>query len=127
MTITTSKPVVPAGNIADHAADSATNAIRATQSVANDTFDRLSDKVEDARSHAAPLLNRLSAQAEAAARRGAEVARDTSAQLREKAAYASDTTVSYIKGEPVKAMLIAAATGAVLMALVGLMTRSRRD
>ena len=53
--------------------------------------------------------------------------RDASAQLREKATQASDTTVEYVRQEPVKAMLIAAATGAVLMALVGLLARSRRD
>jgi len=125
MTVT-NKPISQQGStIADSAAESATSAIRSTQNVANEAFDRLSDKVEDARSHAAPLLNRLSTQAEAAARRGADMVRDTSAQLRERATAAQDTTVSYIREEPVKAMLIAAATGAALMALVGLLTRSR--
>jgi ElaB/YqjD/DUF883 family membrane-anchored ribosome-binding protein len=33
--------------------------------------------------------------------------------------------VQYVRAEPVKAVLIAAATGAALMALVGLMSRSR--
>jgi hypothetical protein len=46
--------------------------------------------------------------------------------LRDKALRASDNTVGYIKDEPVKAMLIAAATGAALMALVSLITRSHR-
>ena len=115
-----------AASLADHAADSATSAIRSTQNVTNEAFDRLSDKVESARSHAAPLLDRLTSQAEIAARRSAEVVRDTSAQLRDKAARASDTTVGYIREEPVKSMLIAAATGAVLMALISLL-RSRRD
>ena len=46
--------------------------------------------------------------------------RDTSRQLRVKAEHASDTTVNYIKEEPVKAVLFAAATGAALMALVSL-------
>jgi len=125
MTIT-NKPISQQGaTIADSAADSATSAIRSTQNVANEAFDRLSDKVEDARNQAAPLLNRLSSQAEAAARRGADMVRDTSAQLRDRATAAQDTTVSYIRDEPVKAMLIAAATGAALMALVGLLTRSR--
>ncbi|HKW83309.1 MAG TPA: hypothetical protein VJN68_06100 [Burkholderiaceae bacterium] len=130
MTITTetNNPLgQKAAGLADHAADSATSAIRSTQNVANEAFDRLSDKVEDARSHAAPLLNRLTTQAEMAARRGADVVRDTSTQLREKALQASDTTVGYIRNEPVKAMLIAAATGAALMALIGLLSRSRRD
>jgi len=130
MTITTETTTTPLGqqaaSLADHAADGATSAIRSTQNVANEAFDRLSDKVESARSHAAPLLNRLTSQAELAARRSAEVVRDTSAQLRDKAARASDTTVGYIREEPVKAMLIAAATGAALMALIGLL-RSRRD
>lgn len=114
-----------AAALADHAADNANAAIRSTQNVANSAFDRLSDKVEDARNHAAPLLNRLTSQAEAAARRSADAVRDTSAQLRERAVRASDTTVGYIREEPVKSMLIAAATGAVLMALIGLMGRSR--
>jgi ElaB/YqjD/DUF883 family membrane-anchored ribosome-binding protein len=132
MTITTGNTIKPplgqqAAGVADHAAESATSAIRTTQNVANEAFDRLSDKVEDARSRAAPLLDRLTTQAEMAARRGADVVRDTSAQLRERAVHASDTTVGYIRNEPVKSMLIAAATGAALMALIGLLSRSRRD
>ena len=51
--------------------------------------------------------------------------RDTSHYLRVKAEHASENTVSYIKQEPVKAMLIAAATGAALMALVSLISHSR--
>jgi ElaB/YqjD/DUF883 family membrane-anchored ribosome-binding protein len=52
--------------------------------------------------------------------------KESTQQLREKAVQASDTTVSYIRDEPIKAMLIAAATGAALMALVGLLGRSSR-
>lgn len=51
--------------------------------------------------------------------------RARSDQLREKAVRASDRTVEYIKDEPFKAVLIAAATGAALMALVTLVSRSR--
>ena len=123
---TTIKPVAQqASNFADQAADSASNAIRSTQGVANAAFDRLSDKVDSAREQAAPIINRLSNQAEAAMQRSADALRETSAQLRDKALRAQDSTVGYIRDEPVKAMLIAAATGAVLMALIGLMGRSR--
>ena len=126
-TTVTSKPLTQeASNFAEHAADSAGSAIRSTQNVANAAFDRLSDKVDTARDQAVPLINRLSSQAEAAARRGAEAVKETSAQLREKAVRAQDTTVGYIKDEPVKAMLIAAATGAALMALISLASRSSR-
>lgn len=123
----TTKPLgQEASSFAEHAADSAHNAIRSTQNVANAAFDRLNDKVDSARDQAVPLINRLSTQAEAAARRGADAVKETSAHLRESALKAQDTTVSYIKDEPVKAMLIAAATGAALMALVSLASRSSR-
>lgn len=114
-----------APNLADQAADRANSAIRSTQNVTNAAFDRLTDKVEDVRDQAAPLINRLSSQAETAARRGLDAVRDTSAQVRETALKASDSTVAYIKDEPLKAMLVAAATGAALMALVSLLGRSR--
>ena len=114
-----------ASSVADQAADSAHKALRSTQGVANQAFDRLSDKIESAREHAVPLINRLTSQAENAANRGVDAVRGATAQVREKALKASDSTVSYIKDEPVKAMLIAAATGAALMALIGLLSRSR--
>jgi ElaB/YqjD/DUF883 family membrane-anchored ribosome-binding protein len=50
---------------------------------------------------------------------------DTSHQLRLKAGHASESTVNYIKHEPVKSILIAAAAGAALMALVSLLGSSR--
>lgn len=110
--------------IADQAAKSADQAIKSTQRVANDALDGLAGSVQDLRNQAAPLLNRVGEQAGAMAQRGVDAVRDSSTQLREKALQASDTTVSYIKDEPVKAMLIAAAAGAALMAMMSLMTRS---
>ena len=50
--------------------------------------------------------------------------RDTSLQLRENAHRMSEKTAGYIKEEPMKSLLIAAATGAALMALVSLASRS---
>ena len=114
-----------AQDVADQAASSAQGTIRTTQRAADDAMNGLSDKVEELRSQTAPLLNRVSSQAEAAARRGMEAVRDTSQQLRDRAMRASDSTVGYIKDEPIKSMLIAAATGALLMGLISLMTRSR--
>jgi ElaB/YqjD/DUF883 family membrane-anchored ribosome-binding protein len=72
-----------------------------------------------------PLLSRAADQASALAHRGVESARDTSRQLRDKALRVSDSTVSYIKDEPVKALLIAAAAGAALVAMASLIGRSR--
>ncbi len=129
MPSSTTKPTFgqTATNVADQAASAAEGAIRSTHYAADDALDAMSNKVEDLRSQAAPLINRVSAQAEAAAKRGIDAVRDGSQQLREKALRASDSTVAYVKDEPVKSMLIAAATGAALMGLISLMGRSRHD
>jgi len=111
--------------LADQAALKADQAIRATQRVANETLDGLSDSLMDAHQQVAPLLNRAGDKASAFAQRGMAAVRDTSKQLRDKALQASDTTATYIKNDPIKAVLIAAATGAALMALVSLISRSR--
>ena len=49
---------------------------------------------------------------------------DSSHQLKELAQKAGQSTLTTIREEPVKSVLIAAATGAALMALVTLATRS---
>jgi ElaB/YqjD/DUF883 family membrane-anchored ribosome-binding protein len=111
--------------LADQAASSAEQAIKSTQTFANSALDGLSGTVEDARQKAAPLLNNAGEQVTALAHRGVDAVRDTTQELRDKAQRASESTVSYIKEDPVKAMLIAAATGAALMAMVSLMSRPR--
>ena len=122
----TNKPFeTSSSTLVDQASDSADRAIKSTQRMANETLDSLSSSVHDVRDRVAPVLNRSSEQLAALAQRGVDVVRDSSQQLKDKALRASDTTVGYIKDEPVKAMLIAAATGAALMALIGLLSRSR--
>jgi ElaB/YqjD/DUF883 family membrane-anchored ribosome-binding protein len=64
-------------------------------------------------------------QAIALARRGVDAVRGSSQQLRERARRASDSTVGYIKDEPVKSVLIAAVAGATLCALASLLMRPR--
>ena len=118
-------PLNQSNRLADQAAQSADNAIKATQRVANQALDGLADSVQDLRQQAAPLLNRGAEQAGALAQRSVDAVRDSTQQLRDKALRVSDSTINYVKEEPVKAMLIAAATGAALMALVNLMSGSR--
>jgi ElaB/YqjD/DUF883 family membrane-anchored ribosome-binding protein len=74
-----------------------------------------------------PIIDQAAASTDHAlgvAQRSVAAVRDGTQHLLDRAHHASDTTVTYIKGEPVKAMLIAAAAGAALMALAGLLTRS---
>lgn len=61
----------------------------------------------------------------AMAHRAVEAVRDSTHQLHDQASHAGDRVVRYIRREPVKSVLIAAAAGAALMALVDLVLRSR--
>ncbi|HPH12842.1 MAG TPA: hypothetical protein PLC34_03515 [Burkholderiaceae bacterium] len=113
-------------NLTDQMSQTADEAIRTTQLLANEAVDGLAHAMQDARTQAVPMLNRASEQVGALAQRGVDSVRQTSQQLRDRTRDAADGTVQYIKDEPVKAMLIAAATGATLMALVSLISRSGR-
>ena len=111
----TSKPYTAGVTSAvDQAAENAQDAIRSTQRTVNDALDGLHAK-------AAPVLNRITERSSDLARR----AKESGYQLRDKAVDYSHATSDYIKAEPVKAVLIAAATGAALMALVSLLSRPR--
>lgn len=67
---------------------------------------------------ATPLLKRATEQASALAHQGID-------SLRSNAQHATDSTVNYIREQPVKSMLIAAASGAALLALANLISHSR--
>ena len=107
-------------HLADQAAHVADKAVKSTQRATNNAFDSLAGGVQNLREEVAPAINRASTLAQ----KGIDGIVDSANQVRERALHATDSTVSYIKDEPVKAMLIAAAVGAGLMALLSLTTRS---
>jgi ElaB/YqjD/DUF883 family membrane-anchored ribosome-binding protein len=112
-------------NLVDQAAQSADQMIKSTQRSANGAFDGLVDGVQELRGNAAPMLDHATERAASLAQRSLDAIRNSSQQLRDSARNTRAGTVHYVRHEPVKAMLIAAATGAALMALVTLATRSR--
>jgi ElaB/YqjD/DUF883 family membrane-anchored ribosome-binding protein len=83
-----------------------------------DQVGEIADQVAQSADHAIKTSQRVANDA-------LDSVRDSSRQLLGKAQHASDSTVRYIRDDPVKAMLIAAATGAALMALVNLVSHSR--
>ena len=109
----------------DELADGAASAIRSTQGATNAAFQGTDDKAEDFRDKASPMLDRFAIKVESASTRATDALRENAAQLRAKANQTSDATIDYIRAEPVKAVLIAAATGAALLALINLLARSR--
>jgi len=105
---------------------SAELAIDQIDHAAQDAHDHLAEDARQAVKSAKPMMERLAKDAESIARRGLDSARETSRHLRERASQATDSTVNYIKDEPVKSMLIAAAAGAALVTLISLLSRSRQ-
>jgi ElaB/YqjD/DUF883 family membrane-anchored ribosome-binding protein len=73
---------------------------------------------------AAETADQVAAQTFGAARRSVAAVRESSQQVMDRAHRASDATANYIKAEPMKAVLIAAAAGAAVVALMGLLTRA---
>jgi ElaB/YqjD/DUF883 family membrane-anchored ribosome-binding protein len=89
-------------------------AIRSGQQAAHHAVDRLADGAE-----------RLAANTDRLAQRGAEALRESSLHLRERARHATDSTIVHIRQEPLKAVLIAGAVGAVLGVLLSVLGRTR--
>ncbi len=120
------KPLGQQGqDLAKTAADKVQGGIQSTQQAANKAMDKTSDKVDEVKNKAAPTLDKMGDQTQKLVQQGREVLNDTTQKVRDKATQATDLAVGYTKDEPIKAMLIAAAAGALLMGLVTMMARSR--
>jgi ElaB/YqjD/DUF883 family membrane-anchored ribosome-binding protein len=120
------KPTATPTAIGDAATRSIDQALSATRQAANGALDGLGDAAHQLRDDTVPVIDRFSDQAQALARQGLDTVREQSLHLQARARRTSDDTLHYIRDEPVKAVLIAAATGAVLMALAGLLMRPQR-
>jgi ElaB/YqjD/DUF883 family membrane-anchored ribosome-binding protein len=71
-----------------------------------------------------PLMSEATEQADALLTQGVNALRNTSENLQERAHQVGELTSDYVRKEPVKSLLIAAAAGAVLMGLVSVLSRS---
>lgn len=121
------KTIESTRNVADQATQSADAAIAATQRVVSNALDGLAGSAHELNHGAAPLLQRVGDQAATLAQRGLDSVLDGSRRVRDRALDTTEHTVDYIRAEPVKAVLIAAATGAALMAVGQMMaSHSRR-
>jgi len=109
-------------DMADKAAAKADQAIDASLEQAHSALNGLSNLSHDA----SQALSRAAGQVEDLTRRTLDRARQAGSQVRDQVGRAGDATVGYIKDEPVKAVLIAAAAGAVAAGLYSWLT-SRND
>lgn len=89
-----------AQDAADRASAKADGAMKSARGAAQSAYEGLSDTVQQWKDQAAPLVDRIRPQI--------------------------DTVMTYTKDDPAKALLIAAAAGAALMGLMGLIGSNRR-
>ena len=101
-------------------------ALNAAQRDAHAAIDSAVDGFASAYTEAQPLLARIGRQARGYAHDGMDVMRQAAGDVRDRSLRAVDTTRGYVREEPLKSLLLAAAVGAVVIGLVELV-RVRRD
>jgi ElaB/YqjD/DUF883 family membrane-anchored ribosome-binding protein len=106
----------------NRAAASLRAAERDAQAAIGSAVDGLSSVYGDAK----PALSRWSERARDYASDGYDAAREQAAALKERGQKAVDSTRGYVSEEPIKSLLIAAAVGAAVIALVEVV-RIRRN
>lgn len=101
--------------------DSINNLTKRGQTLA----DKAVDAADEFRTGAAPLLKKATGEAQALGKQGIDAIGDLSQQMRDTAADVSGSIIAYTKKQPATALAIAAAAGALLFALVKMLTPSR--
>jgi ElaB/YqjD/DUF883 family membrane-anchored ribosome-binding protein len=112
---------------ADKAADKVQGGIRNAQQGVNSAASAASSRVESLRSATGPAIDKASDTAQGLFRQGIDAVTDATRRAQDFAADAQDSVVSYTREKPVKALLIAAAAGAVLVTLIRALTPSSRE
>jgi ElaB/YqjD/DUF883 family membrane-anchored ribosome-binding protein len=101
-------------------------ALKAAERDAHAAIDSAVDGLASAYGDAKPLLSRVGQQAREYASNGYDAARERAAALKERSQQAVESTRGYVAEEPIKSLLIAAAVGAAVLALVEVV-RVRRN
>ncbi len=107
-----------ANGLIDQAAHAVEGAIASTEQAANNAVGTLTEQVHHVHDDIAPVLAHAADQAASLAHRGVEGAREASRQVQVRAEALSNSTAHYIQEQPLRSLLIAAATGAVAAAVI---------
>ena len=117
-----------ASQLADDVNKTASDAIDSRRAYAQNAVNAAGEKVRDLRREAEPTVEQIAARVQQAVQRGLDAASTTSARAQRRLEQAADVTGRYISDQPVRSVLIAAAAGAAITALIVLASRrSSRD
>lgn len=104
--------------ISEDVLQTAQDAVETTRNLAHDTVERASDKVRGLRRDIDPAIDQLASKAERLVRNGLQAVTHTGETAQKTLSKYADATGRYVADQPVKSVLIAAATGAAVAALV---------
>lgn len=108
-----------AGDLAQRSADKAEQAISATKKAVSNTASAVNDGLDHFQESSQSALISAAGHADELARKGMEQARRASTAIRATAQETGDRTVAYIREQPVKSVLVAAAAGALIAMALG--------
>jgi ElaB/YqjD/DUF883 family membrane-anchored ribosome-binding protein len=86
---------------------------------------KITDKVDDLRDETTSAITKAVSRAQSMGRQSIDAIGEMASQARDVASSASDSVVAYTKKNPVTALAIAAASGALLYAVIKALTPSR--
>jgi ElaB/YqjD/DUF883 family membrane-anchored ribosome-binding protein len=107
--------------LADKATNKVQGGIQDAKRTVNRAADQLSRKADDFGSESKPWIKKAAQQTNAFA----QSVGDATQRIRDSASQASESATAYARENPVKAILIAAASGVVLATLFNMISRSR--
>lgn len=113
--------------LADDLRQTANDAVETTRAYAQNAVNAAGEKVRDLRREGEPGVEQLAARVQQAVQRGLDAASTTTTRAQRRLEAAADVTGRYISDQPVRSVLIAAAAGAVITALIVLASRRRDD
>jgi ElaB/YqjD/DUF883 family membrane-anchored ribosome-binding protein len=96
------------------------------QALADKAADKVQAGIRDAKHAAGPAVGNAIKRVRSMGREGIDAVGDAAQRTRDAASYASDSIVTYTRKNPVKALLIAAASGAVLLSLLNALKSTRK-
>lgn len=112
-----------AHDMVSNAADKANQAIHVGKEAAADAENTVGKAIHQLQESVPASLSRAATQAEDLARVGIEKARGVGQSVVSQASHMRDQSVSYVREEPTKALLMAVAAGAFATLLIGWATR----
>jgi ElaB/YqjD/DUF883 family membrane-anchored ribosome-binding protein len=111
--------------LADKAADKVQGGIRDAQHAAKDAGSTLSNKVEELRGDTGSVLANAVDRIQSLGKQGIDAVSDAAQRTRDAASDTADSVVRYTKKNPMTALMIAAASGALLLTLIKVLRPSR--